>query len=72
MVELLSLPFVIRMVVAVGALDLNSQEDPRRLGCDQKDMRRLLDPRHASKIGTIADALRILGKALILDVRDAA
>jgi antitoxin HicB len=44
----------------------------RRLGIDQKDMRRLCDPRHRSKIGAIGDALRALGKALVVDVRDAA
>jgi antitoxin HicB len=44
----------------------------RRLGIDQKDMRRLCDPRHRSRIGAIADALRALGKALVIDVRDAA
>ena len=44
----------------------------RRLGIDQKDMRRLCNPAHHSKIGAIADALRALGKALVVDVRDAA
>ena len=44
----------------------------RRLGIDQKDMRRLCDPKHRSKIGALADALRALGKALVVDVRDAA
>ena len=33
-VELLALPDVARMVVALGTLNLNAQEDPRRLGSD--------------------------------------
>jgi antitoxin HicB len=33
----------------------------RRVGCDEKEIRRLLDPRHRSKIGRIEEALRALG-----------
>jgi len=36
----------------------------RRMGCDEKEVRRLLDPRHRSKIGRIEDALRELGWSL--------
>src|SRR5205807_10127791 len=32
LVELHALPLVARVVVALGALDLNAEEDPRRLG----------------------------------------
>lgn len=44
----------------------------RRLGIDQKDLRRICDPRHRSKIGAIATALCALGKTLVVDVRNAA
>jgi antitoxin HicB len=51
------------LYVALREARISKLELARRLGCDQKDMRRLLDPRYASKIGAIADALRSLGKA---------
>jgi antitoxin HicB len=44
----------------------------RRLNCDEKDIRRLLDPRHGSKLKTIAAAMAALGKNLVVDMRDAA
>ena len=43
----------------------------RRLGCDEKEVRRLLDPRHPSKLGRIQDALAVLGKQLIVAVQAA-
>lgn len=36
----------------------------RKLECDEKEVRRLLDPRHPSKVGRIEQALAILGKRL--------
>ena len=38
----------------------------RRLKCDEKEIRRLLDPRHKSKIDRIEAALEVLGKPLIV------
>ncbi|HXU33398.1 MAG TPA: type II toxin-antitoxin system HicB family antitoxin [Thermoanaerobaculia bacterium] len=35
-----------------------------RLGCDEKEVRRLLDPRHPSKLSRIEKALSTLGKGL--------
>lgn len=35
-----------------------------RLGCDEKEVRRLLDPRHPSKLARIQRALASLGKGL--------
>lgn len=43
-----------------------------RMGVDEKQVRRLLDLDHQSKISQIVDALRILGKTLVVDVRDSA
>ncbi|MFW6012280.1 MAG: type II toxin-antitoxin system HicB family antitoxin [bacterium] len=37
-----------------------------RLGCDEKEVRRLLDPRHPSKLPRIQAALAALGKRLSL------
>ncbi|MCH7888908.1 MAG: type II toxin-antitoxin system HicB family antitoxin [Proteobacteria bacterium] len=44
----------------------------RALGCDVKEVRRILDPRHPTKLPRLAEALTLLGKRLVLEVRDAA
>jgi antitoxin HicB len=37
-----------------------------RLGCDEKEVRRLLDPRHPSKLPRLQTALAVLGRRLAL------
>ncbi len=44
----------------------------RRIGCDPKDVRRLLDLMHRSRLDRLEAALAALGKRLIIEVRDAA
>ncbi len=44
----------------------------RRLGCNEKDVRRMLDPKHPTKIPALSNALAALGKRLVIEVRDAA
>jgi len=44
----------------------------QRLGCDEKEVRRLLDLRHHSRLSRIQGALAALGKELVIQVRDAA
>lgn len=44
----------------------------KRLGRDEKDVRRMLDPDHASKLEAIEGALRYLGKRLRVTIEDAA
>ena len=44
----------------------------RRMGVSEVEVRRLLDPRHNSKIGRLDGALAALGKRVILEVRDVA
>ncbi len=44
----------------------------RRLGCDPKDVRRLLDLMHHSRLDRLEAALAALGKRLVIEVRDAA
>jgi antitoxin HicB len=44
----------------------------RKLGCDEKEVRRMLDPRHATKLPRIKEALDALGKRLVLSVEEAA
>ena len=44
----------------------------QRIGCDPKDVRRLLDLAHHSRLDRLDAALTALGKRLIIEVRDAA
>ena len=44
----------------------------RKLGCDEKEVRRMLDPRHPTKLPRIKEALEVLGKRLIVGVEEAA
>lgn len=51
---------------------LSRSELARRLGVDEKEVRRLLAFRHPSRIDRLEAALRALGKQLVVDVQDAA
>ena len=42
-----------------------------RLHCDEKEVRRLLDPRHASKMSRLESALAALGQQLVVSVQTA-
>jgi len=44
----------------------------RRMGIDEKDVRRLRDPLHRSHIARVETALRLLGRRLEVTVSDAA
>jgi len=44
----------------------------RKLGCDEKEVSRKLDPRHPAKLPRIKEALDILGKRLVVSVEEAA
>lgn len=43
-----------------------------RLGCDEKEVRRLLDPRHASRLPRLQAALAALGKTIAIRLVDEA
>lgn len=51
---------------------VSKSEFARRLGCDEKEVRRLLSFRHRSQIDRIARALSALGKRLVVELQDAA
>ena len=57
---------------AMRQKDVTQVELARRLGCDPKDIRRLLDLMHRSRLDRLEAALAALGKRLIVEVRDAA
>jgi antitoxin HicB len=55
-----------------GALQqahLTQVELAARLHCDEKEVRRLLDPRHASKLARLEAALAVLGRQLVIGVQ---
>lgn len=45
---------------------ISKSELASRLGCDEKEVRRLLDPRHPSKLPRIQEALAALGQRIAL------
>lgn len=53
---------------AMREAKVNKTELARILGVDEKEVRRMLDPGHASKIPRIVRALHVLGKRLQLSV----
>lgn len=58
--------------LALRQEELTKSELAARLGCDEKEVRRLLDPRHRSKLHRIQAALAILGRRVALRLLDEA
>ena len=58
------------LVVALRDSGTTQQDLARRLAVDEKEVRRLLDPRHPSKMPRLERALAVFGKALELRVID--
>jgi antitoxin HicB len=57
--------------LAMKEAGISKIELAKRLKCDEKEIRRLLDPRHKSKIDRIETALEALGKYLVVGYRAA-
>jgi len=57
---------------AFGEAGISKAELARRLSKDEKEVRRILDPRYPSKLPTLTEALRALGKRLVVAVEEAA
>ena len=53
-------------------LGITKSELARRLGKDEKEVRRLLDPMHPTKLAPLAAALTAMGRRLVIGVADAA
>jgi antitoxin HicB len=53
---------------ALRRTQLTQVELAARLHCDEKEVRRLLDPRHASKLSRLEAALAVLGQQLVIGV----
>ncbi|ABD89509.1 type II toxin-antitoxin system HicB family antitoxin [Rhodopseudomonas palustris] len=60
---------VIEAFVSAG---ISKSELARRMQKDEKEVRRILDPKHATKLPAMVDALRALGKRLVIGVEAAA
>ena len=60
------------LYLALEEARISKSELAARLGCDEKEVRRLLDPRHPSKLPRIQRALAALGKRLALRLEDEA
>jgi len=60
------------LIQAFRESGLTKSELARKLGKSENEARRLLDPDHPSKIGTLQEALRALGMEIEVTVRRAA
>lgn len=60
------------LYLAMREAGIANVELARRLGYDEKEVRRMLDPRHPTKLPRIEEALEALGKRLVVSVEEAA
>lgn len=60
------------LYLAMRGAGMTNVELARRLGFDEKEVRRMLDPRHPTELPRIKEALDILGKRLVVSVEEAA
>jgi antitoxin HicB len=54
-----------------AAAGITKTELARRIGKDEKEVRRILNPKHPTKLPTLIAALRALGKRLVVGVIEA-
>jgi antitoxin HicB len=59
------------LYLAIRQANITKVELAERLHCDEKEVRRLLDPRHASKLSRLESALAALGQHLVIGVKAA-
>lgn len=60
------------LLEAFAASKITKTEFAKRLGKDEREVRRILDPMHATKLTTLVEALRVLGRRLVVGVEMAA
>lgn len=60
------------LYLAIQESGLTNSELGRKLGLDEKEIRRMLDPRHATRLSRIQTALDFLGKRLVVSLDNAA
>ena len=54
------------LYVAMQEAGINKVQLAKRLGVDEKEVRRMLDPHYGSKLPRIAEAIQVLGKRLVI------
>jgi len=59
------------VIEAFRAAGISRSELARRLGRDEKEARRILDPTHRTKLQTLAAALAVLDRRLVIGVEAA-
>jgi antitoxin HicB len=59
------------LYLALRESGMSRAELARRLRCDEKQVRRLLDPRHPSRLTEVQDALAALGRRLVVSLEAA-
>jgi len=60
------------LYLAMREAQVRNTDLARRLGCDEKEVRRMLDPRHPTKLPRIQQALQVLGKRLVVGMEEEA
>lgn len=60
------------VIEAFRAARISKSELGRRMGRAENEARRILDPDHATKLPALREALAVLGKEIVVSVRDAA
>ncbi len=60
------------LYIAVREEGISKSELARRLGVDEKEVRRMISPRHKTKLPRIEQALGLLGRRLIVSLKKAA
>ena len=60
------------LYLAMREAGITNVQLARKLGCDEKEVRRMLDPRHPTKLPRIKEALEVFGKRLVVSVEEAA
>ena len=60
------------LYLAIAEQDVSNTDPARRLNVSETVVRRMLDPKHVTKPGPIEDALRALGKRIVVSFSDAA
>jgi antitoxin HicB len=60
------------LYLALREAGMTNVQLARKLGCDEREVRRMLDPRHPTKLPRIKEALEALGKRLVVGVEEAA
>jgi antitoxin HicB len=60
------------LYLTIKETGLSNLQLARRLRLDEKEIRRLLDPKHATRLSRIQDVLARLGKRITISLEDAA